>query len=270
MAAALPLALLLGFVGELVVTSVLRIGRQGGAPSLRRQLRAAAWPRGGRPTVAEAGGVAAAMLGAAVAAGSALGLGPGSAALMYLGLVVAAVGGHVAASSANRERAAGERLRAALIEPAFVVSLGAMLIRWGSSDLDAIRGTQTVLGPGVALRPVGVAAGLALAGLLVAVSGALRFASRPPDLPASGLLIRLGRSAGAGATALAVAVLVGGADVPAATVQQLAVFAGAAVAAAVVVAISGVLLQRLRGRPRLVLAAVLLMAAAASVVLVLA
>lgn len=270
MAAALPVALLLGYVGELLVTSVFRIGRrrEGRGPSLRRQLRAAKWPRGGRPTVAEAGGVVAAMLGAAVAAGSALGLGPGSAALMYLGLAVAAVGSHVAASSANRERSAGDRLGAALIEPVFVVALGAMLIRWGSSDLEAIRGTQTVLGPGVALRPVEAAAGLALAGLLVAVSGPLRFASAPLDLPVSGLLIRLARWSGAGATALAVAVLVGGTDVSAATVEQLAVFAGAAVAAAVVVAVSDVLLQKVRGRARLVLAAVLLLAAAASVVLV--
>jgi hypothetical protein len=143
-----------------------------------------------------------------------------------------------------------------------------MLIRWGSSDLEAIRGTQTVLGPGVALRPVAAAAGLALAGFLVAVSGALRFASAPPDVAASGLLIRLARWSGAGATALAVATLVGGTDVPAATVEQLAVFGGAAVTAAVVVTISGVLLRGVRGRARLVLAAVLLLAAAASVVLV--
>ena len=267
-AAAFPLALVVGLIGELVAAAPSRIAGRRGRPSLRRQLKELSSPAGGRPAVVEAGGALAALLGSALAAGAAVGLGPGSVALAYLGLVLSAVGGHVAASAEVGDRPRRDRLGAALVEPAFVVALGATVLRWGSSGLDAVRGTQTVLGPGISVGTVPVAIGLGLAGLVLTVAGALRLAS-PPSVPAApALLVRFARSAGAGATALVVAALVAGADLGQATVDRVAVFAGSAVAAVVVLEWSDRIFRRAGRRWGMGVALTLLVASVASIVLV--
>ncbi|HEV3474621.1 MAG TPA: hypothetical protein VG602_04580 [Actinomycetota bacterium] len=258
---AVPLALVVGLIGEAIAAVVLPGARR--RRTDRSGLGQLVKDAGGeRASVVEAGGALAALLGAGVAAGGAVGLGPGSGALVYLGLVASAVGTHVAAAASDG--AGRERLRAALIEPVFVVALGAMFVRWGAADLDAVRGTQAVLGPGVALRPVTAAAGLALAALVALASGGIRVASRSALPGAPALLMRLARWSAIGATALVVATLVAGSDLGAARIDDIGVYGAAALLAAVVGAVSDAVLRVHRLR----VTAALLVAATASVVLV--
>jgi hypothetical protein len=264
-AAALPIALVVGVIVELVsgLTTwlIAREGswwrRVGGIWSdALRMLR----DRGGRERVAviEAGGAAAAMLGSGIAAAGALGVGPGDLPLLYLSLAVGSAGAMVAVSAAEtptaRARAGRERLRAALAEPAIAVGLGAMFLRYGTLDLDAVRGTQTVLGTGLLLGPGLALAGLATAAVALVAAGVLRLASAPEAMVVgrarglgggTSLLIRLCRWSLGGATCLVTAVLLAGGGIDPFTLSTaLPVFAGA-LGVAVVMGVADALLARL-------------------------
>jgi hypothetical protein len=230
-----PAALLLGLVAEFAGMLVLRLTGRAGPwfrpardfwRDVRRLVR-----RRDRASALELVGTATALTGAGLAAAAAMGMLPGSAALVYPALVLAVMGGHVTAFLApglpGWERAGRARRDALLAEPAFVIALGAGLLRWDGFDLDAIRGAQQVLGPGIAVGPPMVAAGLITAALVALVAGG----SRLPPLregrgrPAgSALAAALCRWAAAGATAMVVAVLVvGGTSLSLGSVDPVAV-----------------------------------------------
>jgi hypothetical protein len=222
-ALALPVALTLGALAELAAGLVRRIalgergwwrGVTGRWTDLRRLLRSGR----ARPAAVEAAGAAAALAGAGFAAGAALGVLPGSMALAYPALALAAIGAHLSVPirRGGEGPAARARLHAALAEPAFAVALAAMALRWRALDFEAVRGTQTVLGPGIVLGPVLAAVGLALAAVLVLVMGAIRVPPQPlrrggqARRAGASLLAALARWAAAGATSVVVAALVAG------------------------------------------------------------
>jgi hypothetical protein len=223
-ALAIPVALALGVLAELGGGLARRLagergwwrGATGRWDDLRRLLRSGR----ARPAVVEAIGAAAALAGAGVAAAAALGLVPGSMALAYPALAMGAVGTHLAAPvrAGGEASAARARVAAAWAEPAFVLALGAMVLRWRTVDLEGIRGTQTVLGPGISLGPVPVAVGLGLAALVAVVAGALRLTpehgtirrGRQARGAGASLLSSLARWSVSGASALVVADLVAG------------------------------------------------------------
>jgi hypothetical protein len=246
-----PAALLLGLVAEVAGTLVLRF--TGGTRPWFRPARDF-WRditrlvrRRDRASALELVGTATALTGAGLAAAAAMGFLRGSPALVYPSLALAVVGGHVTACLApgarGWERAGRARTDALLAEPAFVLALGAGLLRWGAFDLEAIRGAQQVLGPGIALGPPVVAAGLIIAAVVALVAGGFRL---PPLREGGGTQRRqagsavaaaLCRWAAAGATAMVVAVLVaGGSSLSPEAVDPVALvwWAAAAVAAAFV------------------------------------
>ncbi|HEV8571472.1 MAG TPA: hypothetical protein VGR49_00305, partial [Actinomycetota bacterium] len=244
-----PLALLLGLVAELGGTLVLHFtGRARPwfrpARDLWRDLRRLVRRRD-RASALELVGTATALTGAGLAAAAAMGSLPGGLALVYPALVLAVVGGHVATSLAPGAPDAAVRARrdALLAEPAFVLALGAGLLRWNAFDLEAVRGAQQVLGPGIAVGPPAVTAGLVIAVVVVLVAGGYRL---PPLRQGRGTLRRpagsavaaaLCRWAAAGATAMVAAVLVaGGSSLAPGAVEPVAVvwWAVAAVGAALV------------------------------------
>src|SRR5918999_5732576 len=225
----LPIALLLGALADLAGGLASRM--TGGLDpwwrplvlpwdEARRLLRSGS--RRGRPTVVEAlGGVGAALGGGLSAAGT-LGLVPGSAALIYPALALGVVGLMLAdpvRTAAGEAEAALRRRLAAIVEPAFVLALGALLLRWRSFDLDAIRADQTVLGPGLSVGPAPAAAAVILAGLAALVATALRLGPSLPEVArrerqargaGSRLVLGMARWSVAGASLLVVAVLVAG------------------------------------------------------------
>ncbi len=282
-ALALPLALALGVLAELGTGIARRLlrgergwwrGVTGRWDDLRRLLRSGR----ARPAAAEAAGAAAALVGAGLAAGAALGLLPGSMALAYPALVIGAAGGHLAyrIRRDGEGAAAGARLHAALAEPAFAVALGAMVLRWRTVDLDAVRGTQSVLGPGISLAPALAAVGLSLAAVAALAAGALRLAPEEPGPRRGGrvwgagarLLAALTRWAVAGATALTVGVLVAGHRLD--PTPAALPFATSAVSAALLLGIGVAGAGLLGPSRRPVAAAVALVLAAIAVALVLA
>jgi hypothetical protein len=219
-----PVALLLGLVAELARTLVLRSA--GRAHPWYRPARDFWWDlrrlvsRRDRASALELVGTASALTGSGVAAAAAMGVLPGSAALVYPALALAVVGGHMTAALApgapGWDTAVRARRDALLAEPAFVLALGAGLLRWGAFDLDAIRGAQQVLGPGVAVGPPVVTAGLIIAVLVALVAGGFRLPPlregrgtrrRPAGSAVAAALCRWGA---AGATAMVAAVLVAG------------------------------------------------------------
>jgi hypothetical protein len=281
-ALAIPVTLALGVLGELAGGLARRLGRgergwwrgvTGRWEDLRRLLRSGR----ARPAVVEAGGAAAALAGAGLAGAAALGLVPGSMALAYPALAMGAVGAHLATPvrAGGETPAAIARRAAALAEAAFVVALGAMVLRWRSVDLDAIRGTQSVLGPGISLGPALVGIGLGLGAAVALLAGALRLPP-PPSWVRRG---RQARGAGAsflsalatwsvaGASALVVAVLVAGHRLDLA--PSAVPFAGAAVAASMLIGAVGALLRRLRPRAHLVVSLGAVVVAGGAAVLVL-
>jgi len=239
----------------------------------RRLFRARS--RRARPAVIEAFGAVAAGFGGGLAAAGALGLGPGSAAVVYLSLALGVAGLHLCRPFQGGEVAVAlSRRDAVLAEPAFVVALGALLLRWRAFDLDAIRATQTVLGPGISVRPTLGAVAIGVAAVVTLAAGALRLGSPPGETSRRAgqgrgagprLLHALARWSVGGATALVVAALVSGhrLDPSAATLP----FAGAAVAAAVVIGGASALLSRLRPGGRAVAAVVALLLAGGAVAL---
>jgi hypothetical protein len=286
-ALALPLALFLGLLADLAGGLAARLAGgdrrwwsslTGPWHDARRLWRARR--RRARPAVAEALGALAALTGGGVAAAAALGLVPGSVALVYLALVLAAVGTHLARPlerTVAEASAARWRLEAALAESAFLVALGAMFLRWQAADLEAIRGTQTVLGPGIGLGPGSAAVALAVAGLVAVVAGALRLAPSPDRRrgaqsrgAGSSLLLTPGRWAAAGATALVVATPLAGRSLSPAVfeVRGALVFMGAAALAAVLLGVSGALIRRLRPGWRSATASLAFLVAAGMVALV--
>jgi hypothetical protein len=172
-----------------------------------------------RISVVEAvwGGLA--LLGGTLAAAGAVGAAPGNAPFLYLSLALAAVGGHAAASVSDlgvvEYRAARARLHFALAEPAFVLAFVAGFVRWGASDLEAVRGAHDVLG-GLEVGPPTAAAGLLLAALVLIAAGSLRLApERGAEAGAGGggsLVVTLCRWSLAGATSLAAAAFLMGSD----------------------------------------------------------
>lgn len=210
-AAALPIALVLGALAELAA-GLLRWPLTGerawwsGVTALWRDgVRLWRGDPGGRASVVEAGGAAAALLGAGVAAAGAIGAGPGDLPLLYLFLALAAAGALVVVGS---EAVRAERAAA---EVAFAVALATLFLRYGTYELDAVRGTQKVLGTGLALGPTLAAAGLVVAALVLVVSGAMRLPPRAAPAPAArSLLLTLCRWALTGSTSLLGAVLVAG------------------------------------------------------------
>jgi hypothetical protein len=283
-AVGLPLALLLGFLAEVIAGLVGRVvGRRGWrevtVPWVEGRRLVTHLGRARRADVVEAGGALASMVGAGLASAAALGAIPGSAALVYLGLAVAAAGGHLAASAgAGRTGgpdAARARLQAVLAEPAFLAGLGAAFLRWRTFDLAAAAGTQTVLGPGIAVGSGGEVAGLVVAGLVVLVAGTMRLPRittvgvGPRPSPAAAVLATLGRWAAAGATVLVTGGLLGGADLEANLARGLAVAGLGAAACAVVLGLAMTSVRSVPpGRPAGLVSAACLAAAAGSVWLV--
>jgi hypothetical protein len=280
-ALALPVALALGAFADLAAGIVRRVvlGERGwwrGITErwidLRRLLRSGR----ARPAAVEAAGAGAALAGAGFAAGTALGVLPGSMALAYPALALAAIGAHLTAPirRGGEGPAVRARLQAALAEPAFAVALAAMALRWRALDLEAVRGTQTVLGPGIALAPALAVLGLALGAVIVLVMGAIRVPPEPTTLRRRGqarragasLLAALARWAATGATSVLVAVFVAGHRLdPSPGVIR---FAAAAAAAALLLGAGGAVTRMLAPRRAPVLAGVALVLAAAAVALV--
>lgn len=290
-AAALPIALVVGIVVELI--SGLTTFALGGERTWWRRV-AGAWSdarrlladKGGRDRVAviEAGGATASLFGSGVVAAGALGVGPGDLPLLYLSLAVASAGALVAGSGAEtptgRARAGRERVRAALAEPAVAVGLGAMFLRYGTLELDAVRGTQTVLGTGLLLGPALAVTGLVAAALAFVAAGALRLPSAPEAMavgrvrgPGGGasVLIRLCRWSLAGATALVTGVLLAGGTLDPFTLTGVLPVLGGGFGVALVMGVAGALLGRLSESWRFAAPALsLVLAALAVTMLVLA
>lgn len=280
-ALALPAALVLGAMADLSTGIFRRVVLGERSPwravterwtDLRRLVRSGR----ARPAAVEAAGAAAALAGAGFAAGAALGVVPGSLALVYPGLALAAIGAHLATPirGGGEGPAARARLHAALAEPAFAVALAAMALRWRALDFEAVRGTQTVLGPGLALGPTLAAAGLVLGAVIVLAMGALRVPPEPTSFRRSGqarragasLLAALARWAAAGATSIVVAALVAGHRLDPS--PEAIPFAAAAVVAAVLLGAGGLAAPMLAPRRVRILAGVALVLAAAAVALV--
>lgn len=254
-ALALPVAFLLGALASLVAAGVRRLPifrkrRLGGSTprdTLRRFLR------GGkhRPSPMEMGGALGCFLAAGIAGGAALGASGGSAPLLYLALLAAAAGGHVAAADPTTELRAGRmgraRLAWALAEPAFLVALGTVFLRWRADDLVAVRGAQEVLGTGITVGPPAAAAGVWLAAVAFLVAGAVRLVPASESVRGGGrragaaVVLGLCRWAVAGVTAMVAGVLAVGGDL-ASLDRATAPFVAAAMGAAVVVgAVDGLL-----------------------------
>ena len=277
-ALALPVALILGALADLGTGMLRRIvlGERGWWrrvtdrwTDVRRLLRS---PRA-RPAAVEAVGAAVALTGAGFAAGAALGVIPGTLALAYPALAVSAIGAHLGTPirRGSERPAAGARLQAALAEPAFALAVAAMALRWRAIDLEAVRGTQTVLGPGLGLGPALVAVGLILGAVVALSTGSLRVPPEPPAVArraGSSLLAALARWAGAGATSMLVAVMVAGHRLdPSAGVVG---FAAAAVIAAILLGAGGGAVRMLSARRARMVAGVALVAGAAAVALAVA
>jgi hypothetical protein len=280
----LPLALLFGFLAEAIAGLAGRVlgrrrpWREVAVPWVEGRRLATFSERARRADVVEAGGALASMVGAGLASAAALGAIPGSSILVYLGLAAAAAGGHVAASGgAGRTGgrwAARARLEAILAEPAFLAALGAAFLRWRTSDLAAAAGTQSVLGPGIAVGSAVEVAGLILAGAVLLLAGAMRL----PRLPAAGvgprpsptaaLWLTVSRWAGGGATVLVTGALLAGADLAADPAGGIPVAALGAMSCALVlgVALAGLRLVR-PGWPRGLVAAASLVTAGGSALL---
>ena len=275
----LPLALALGIVADAVAGLSARLA--GGERrwwrgitdrwgELRRLMGAGR--AGERASVLEALAAGGSMLGAGIASAAAVGTVPGTLALIYLGLLAAAAGGHLLEAAIGKgdeegPGAAASRLRAVLVEPAFVVALGASFLRWGAVDLDSVRGTQEVLGPGIGLGPGSALAGLVLGTLVLAVAGALRTALAPSGGPAGrAFLAATARWAAWGATAAVAGALLGGPGTGSAT--DILVMLGTATGAAVVLGVVAGLTERASRRVRRIGLVGLVLAAAGGALLV--
>lgn len=215
------------------------------------------------------------MVGAAV-----LGAIPGSMATVLPGLVAASAGARLALSDPTTRplaaRAAADRLHGLAFEAVMLVGLLAGFARWRAPDLEAVRGAQAVLGPGLLVGPASRAAALVLAALAVAIAGGARVVRPDAGAPGRGLrpegavLVALARWSALGAGALVAAALAAGPEVGSAgSWSALPVWVlGVAVAAGLAGVASRLLGGRPgRGRSRAVVLAVLAAAVAAAFVL---
>ena len=286
----LPIALLVGALAELAAGLVGRFlggdrkwwtGVSGFGSDAVRLLRDRTGS--GRAAVVEAGGAAAALLGAGIATAGALAVGPDDLPLLYLALALAAAGSMVVASAQTTPTGQAEssrrRLVAALAEPAFIVALGTMFLRYGALDLEAVRGTQQVLGTGAVLGPALAAAGLIVATLVVVGSGALRLPTVPPAdrrgrgmraTAGTSLLLRLCRWSLSGATSVLAGVLLAGGGLEPFSADALLSAAAGALGVAVVLGAAIAGLSKVPERWQLIVPGVALVlsgAAAAMVVM---
>jgi hypothetical protein len=238
-AIALPLAFVLGMFAELV--SGLVTWALGGEKRWWRGISGMVSDAGRltrdrsgdqRASVVEAGGALAALLGSGIAAAGALGLGPDGLVLLYLALVLGFAGATAVGWGRDEEPA---RAAVTLADLALPAGLGTMFLRYGALELDAVRGTQEILGTGLVLGPVATAVGLVAAAKAFAWGVGLNL-SRPGahgERPAAGaeILLRLCRWSLMGATSLVAGVLLAGGGLdPIADAMPLAaaalVFAG--------------------------------------------
>ena len=273
----LPIALILGMLVELVsglVSWPLGGGRTWwrGVADIGSDVRRLVRDRTGgeRVAVVEAGGAAASMLGAGIAAAGALGLGPDGLILLYLALALASAG---ALTTGWEYGGNDRRLLAALAEPAFAIGLAVMFLRFGALDLDAVRGTQQILGTGLVLGPVPTAVGLVAGAKALALASALRLYAEPrrregDEAPGAGagLLLRLCHWALSGATSLVAGVLLAGGSLRPLTVDDLLPLAAGAGGFAIALGVAGAVLRRLPERwlPAVAGLALLLAAAGAA------
>ena len=214
------------------------------------------------------------MLGAGVAAAGALDVAPDDLVLMYLALALASAGAMVAGW--ELEGRTRRRFAAALTEAAFAVAVGALFLRYGALDLDAVRGTQQILGTGLVLGPPLAVVGLVAAAKAVAWAAVLRLPSLPEeeargqgDAPEAGpaLLVRLCRWSLFGATSLLAGVLLaGGAVEPFSTSRVLPLAAGAG-GFALAVALAEGIARRLPDRWRSAVSALTFVVASAGAAL---
>ncbi|MGH2710150.1 MAG: hypothetical protein ACRDH9_02970 [Actinomycetota bacterium] len=290
-AVGLPIALLLGAIAELAAGVIGRFlggdrkwwsGVSGIGSDVVRLLKDRSGDQ--RVAVVEAGGAAAALLGAGIATAGALGVGPDDLVLLYLSLAVATVGamtvGAVQTTPTGLAESGRRRLIAALAEPAFAIALGTMFLRYGALDLEAVRGTQQVLGTGAVLGPALATAGLIVAAIALVASGALKL----PAVPAAdrrgrglragagtALLLRLCRWSLAGATSLVAGVLLAGGGIDPFSVQSVIPVAVGAAGVAIVMGAAGSGLARVPEKWRLaVLGIALVLSGAAAAMVVLA
>lgn len=282
-AAALPIALVVGLFADLI--SGLVSWPLGGDRAWWRRV-SGVWPdvlrlfrdRKGRERVAviEAGGALAGVLGAGLAAAGALGVGPGDLVLVYLSLAVASAGAILTRPSPPaRERR--RTVSPALAEPAFAVALAAMFLRYGALDLEAVRGTQQVVGTGILLAPGLAVAGLLIAALAFVASGTLRLSPSPEAErrgrrrgPAAGpaLLARLCRWSLAGSTSLVAGVLLAGGGLEPLALEGILPVVAGAFSVAALTGVADALLGRLSATWRLAAPELALFLAGGAVVMV--
>lgn len=233
-AAGLPIALLLGVVADLAA-GLIRDRRPLAAPGAAlaelRRMASVAPPL--HPL--RVGGAAVALFGASLAGAASVGAFPGSFALVYLSLVLAAGGGVVCLLADGPVRPA-----AWLVEPAIAIGLGAGFLRWAADDLKAIRGAHAVLGTGFEVGPPLASAALFLAVVALLAAGAIRGGA----YEGPGLWRAVCRWALDGAIVLAAAGLVAGLDLRGGT-RGLAAAIGTAIGTAALLGILRVGLARL-------------------------
>jgi hypothetical protein len=237
--------------------------------------------------VLQAAGALLAAGGAALVGAAVLGAIPGSLATVLPALVATSAGARLALSDPTTRtlaaRSAGDRLHTLPFEAVFVVAVVAAFARWRAPGLEAVRGAQAVLGPGLLVGPVLHGAALALAAIAIAVAGGgrvQRAEAGPPGRglrPEGALLAAVARWSALGAGALVAAAVVAGPQVGSAgqwsaPARALPAWVAAVLASA---ALSGVASRTLGGRPaelrpRLLVLAVLAAFAAGSLALALA
>ncbi len=257
-AIALPVALLFGVLSELVsglIGWALGGDRKWwrGVSGLWSDIVRLTRDRSGRErvSVVEAGGATASMFGAGLAAAGALGIGPDGLVLVYLALVVASAGALVVSWEQTEKR---RRLTMALAELALAVGLGTMFLRYGALDLEAVRGTQQILGTGLVLGPVPTALGLLAAAKAFAWSTALGLPSHSAaaegEVPGAGpaVLLRLYRWSLAGAASLVAGVLLAGGGLEPFTADSVLPMAAGTGAFAVALGVADAVLRKLPDR----------------------
>jgi hypothetical protein len=272
-ALALPLALLLGMLAELVSGLVGWAlggekrwwrGVSGIGSDATRLLRDREGDQ--RVTAVEAGGAAAALVGAGLASAGVLGVGPDGLVLLYLSLALASVGTAVVGWAQVQLRS---RVAQALAEVALGVGLGTMFLRYGAIELDAVRGTQGILGTGLILGPVVTAVGLIAAAKAFAWAVALNLPRLGWDQPGGAglaILLRLCRWALVGAASLLAGVLLAGGGLdPIADVVPLA---AAGLGFAVGIGVAAAVVSRLGRRWELAIGGLALVIAAAAAAMV--
>jgi hypothetical protein len=265
--AGLPLALLAGLLAELAAGALIRGPAEPGPLTviLGLRKRTARTPLGLLPALGALGSLA----GAGVVGAAVIGAIPGGLPTVALGLVATTWGAHLARG--------GDLVPAALaFDAVALVAVVAAFVRWRAADLEAIRGAQAVLGPGVVVGSTGRVAALVLAAVALAVAGGARAPDRPEGTtpPEAALAVALTRWAVLGATAMVVGAVAAGPEIGTAgswssAARAIPAWIGGTVAAAALAGVAWRVAGRIRTdrRPALIAAAILAVAVAASFVL---